>query len=214
MASISEEQKETTKRRILVCAVDMFAKKGFTETSIAEIASAVGIKASSLYYHFPQKEDILIYMLEDYAKSVKRVSFNQHLPSMINDNPTTDDLVDCLQFDFTKQKDPFYANVLAVTHREQHRNKLMHGVVRKQIMNIEVNVARIFAELKAKKVIRQDADPKFWGMVISSLSYHSTCRRMLGIGVDPGNDADPDIRSQLKWAFGLVLELYKLPENA
>jgi AcrR family transcriptional regulator len=57
-----------TKQRILSCAVNLFCEKGYSETAIRDIASAVGIKASSIYNHFPSKEALLMFMLNDYEK--------------------------------------------------------------------------------------------------------------------------------------------------
>ena len=49
---------EDTKRRILEKALELFAARGYTAVSVAEIAQAVGIKAPSLYNHYPSKQAI------------------------------------------------------------------------------------------------------------------------------------------------------------
>ena len=41
-----------TKETILKKALDMFAKSGYDSVSIRDIAKAVNIKESSIYYHF------------------------------------------------------------------------------------------------------------------------------------------------------------------
>ena len=48
-----------TEERILEAATLLFYEKGYHGTSIREVAVAVGIKAASLYYHCPGKEDVL-----------------------------------------------------------------------------------------------------------------------------------------------------------
>lgn len=45
-----------TKARILAEAQSVFARRGYVEASLREIAEAVGIKTPSLYAHFPSKE--------------------------------------------------------------------------------------------------------------------------------------------------------------
>lgn len=45
-----------TKAQILAEARKVFARKGYAEASLREIAEAVGIKTPSLYAHFPNKE--------------------------------------------------------------------------------------------------------------------------------------------------------------
>ena len=49
---------EDTKQRILEKALELFSIKGYDAVSVGEIAKAVGIKAPSLYNHFPSKQSI------------------------------------------------------------------------------------------------------------------------------------------------------------
>jgi AcrR family transcriptional regulator len=49
-----------TEQRILEAATTLFYEKGYHGTSTREVAAAVGIKAASLYNHFPGKEDLLV----------------------------------------------------------------------------------------------------------------------------------------------------------
>ncbi|MGA6203776.1 TetR/AcrR family transcriptional regulator [Nocardia testacea] len=49
-----------TKRAILDAAVRLFVAKGYEETSLREVADAVGITKPSLYYHYASKLDLLV----------------------------------------------------------------------------------------------------------------------------------------------------------
>lgn len=48
-----------TRSRILSAAIPLFAGRGYAGTSMRDIARAVGIKAASIYEHFPSKEQLL-----------------------------------------------------------------------------------------------------------------------------------------------------------
>ncbi len=48
-----------TKKKIMDTALDLFSKKGYNNVSIRDICKVVGIKESSLYYHFINKQEIL-----------------------------------------------------------------------------------------------------------------------------------------------------------
>jgi len=48
-----------TKQRILAIAAGLFARQGYTGTTIAEIARELGTTTAALYYHFPSKAAIL-----------------------------------------------------------------------------------------------------------------------------------------------------------
>lgn len=50
----------TTRERILDVALDLFVRKGYTETSLREIASELGFTKAALYYHFESKQDIFL----------------------------------------------------------------------------------------------------------------------------------------------------------
>jgi AcrR family transcriptional regulator len=49
-----------TEQRIVDAAVDLFYERGYHATTMRDIASAVGIKAGSLYNHYAGKQEILL----------------------------------------------------------------------------------------------------------------------------------------------------------
>ena len=57
-------KQEDTKQKILVKALELFSIKGYDAVSVGEIAKAVGIKAPSLYNHFPSKQAIFEEIVE------------------------------------------------------------------------------------------------------------------------------------------------------
>lgn len=57
----------TTKEKILIEALNLFSIKGYDPVSVREIAYAVGIKESSLYNHFKNKQDIFDSILNEYS---------------------------------------------------------------------------------------------------------------------------------------------------
>jgi AcrR family transcriptional regulator len=58
----------STRRRdqILAAAAQLFAAKGYTKTSMRDVATASGILAGSLYHHFDSKEAIAVELVEKY----------------------------------------------------------------------------------------------------------------------------------------------------
>lgn len=57
-------KQEDTKQRILDKALELFSTQGYDSVSVGEIAKAVGIKAPSLYNHFPSKQAIFDAIME------------------------------------------------------------------------------------------------------------------------------------------------------
>lgn len=51
-------RQEDTKQKIMEKALELFSERGYDSVSVGEIAQAVGIKAPSLYNHYPSKQAI------------------------------------------------------------------------------------------------------------------------------------------------------------
>ena len=60
-------RQEDTKQKILDKALELFSERGYDCVSMGEIAGAVGIKAPSLYNHFPGKQAIFDAIVESTA---------------------------------------------------------------------------------------------------------------------------------------------------
>jgi AcrR family transcriptional regulator len=202
-----------TRQRILICAVDLFAAKGYVETSVRDITTAVGIKPASLYNHFSSKEDILVYMLNDYINKTRIMVNNPELPFMLQKNSTAEGILDCMQLNFSVLTDEYYSKVLHVVYQEQHRNENVRNLVVQVITEIEEYVERIFGELKKLNVIRHDADSDFWGKTASSLLYALPSRSMLGIGQDAPGFTGMNLLQLLCYVFGMVLKIYSVTDS-
>jgi AcrR family transcriptional regulator len=59
-AQNEETRADVRRKQLLVEAARLFAQQGFDGTSMRDIASAVGVMAGSLYYHFASKEDLFV----------------------------------------------------------------------------------------------------------------------------------------------------------
>jgi AcrR family transcriptional regulator len=57
---------EAKKERIAQAATDIFLKKGYKNTSLQDIALAVGITKAGIYHYFKEKEEILYFILASY----------------------------------------------------------------------------------------------------------------------------------------------------
>ena len=58
-------QGEQTRQRIIEEAANLFVRKGFHGTSIADLAQAVGLTKGALYHHFRAKEEILFELVQE-----------------------------------------------------------------------------------------------------------------------------------------------------
>ena len=66
MATANKQRGNSEKRRrILEGALRAFAKKGFYNTKVSEIASEAGVADGTIYLYFKNKDDLLISLFED-----------------------------------------------------------------------------------------------------------------------------------------------------
>jgi len=74
----TEYMNETTHDKILEVAARTFSEKGYSGTSMREIAETLDITKAALYYHFPGKEDVfnacLIYALDPIVKRIEALA--------------------------------------------------------------------------------------------------------------------------------------------
>ncbi|WP_397361938.1 TetR/AcrR family transcriptional regulator [Olleya sp. R77988] len=68
---------QTRKEEIIKTAAKLFKEKGYSAVTMRDLASAMGIKAASLYNHISSKQDILnaiiISLAEEFTKGMKLI---------------------------------------------------------------------------------------------------------------------------------------------
>ena len=202
----SAPKKITTKQKILNCAVDLFSIKGYTETTIREIATGVGFKEASLYNHFPSKNAILEHILEEYSIVTRPFPDSSKILAL-KDNPTPDGILACLLVVFPEGMEEFYLKRLFVILQEQHRNPTVRKFVSENIIHSTENVIlAIIDKLKEFGIIRPDTDPDFWVKVHSSLLYSFANRSLLGIGDNVPGFSGKGMSDLLRDLYGKMLK--------
>src|SRR3954452_10121247 len=59
MVTRDDEGSLATRDRVEQAALSLFVVRGYTATSLREIAQAVGVTVPALYYHFASKDELL-----------------------------------------------------------------------------------------------------------------------------------------------------------
>ena len=167
--------------------MDLFAIKGYTETTVRELAAAVGVKEASIYNHFPSKIAILECILKEFAQISQDFFKRDKLTELVK-NPSADGILSCIQLSFPKDKEAYYLKQLYVILQEQYRNPIVREFMSKGIiLSTEQIIGTIIDKLKEHNKLRPDTDPDFWVKAHSSLVYAFSSRMLLGIG-----DRSPD----------------------
>ena len=98
-------KQEDTKQRILDKALELFSTQGYDSVSVGEIAKAVGIKAPSLYNHFPSKQAIFDAILESTAAQYEADTdrINIHVQNAAQDIPAFTEITAGALFEKVRQ---------------------------------------------------------------------------------------------------------------
>jgi AcrR family transcriptional regulator len=71
---LRERKKRETREALARAGLELFAERGYDETTLAEIAEAAGVSTRTIFAYFPSKEDILFStmqaMLEELARAL------------------------------------------------------------------------------------------------------------------------------------------------
>jgi AcrR family transcriptional regulator len=62
-----------TRERIRLVALELFAERGYDQTSLREIAERLDVTKAALYYHFKSKEDIVASLFHDVQEEVDKI---------------------------------------------------------------------------------------------------------------------------------------------
>jgi AcrR family transcriptional regulator len=61
-------EKRSMRERILAAAVQLFARYGYHAAPLRDIAQIAGIQAASIYHHYPNKQALLVEIMETYMQ--------------------------------------------------------------------------------------------------------------------------------------------------
>jgi len=102
---------EERRRHILEAAARVFARKGFAQATMKEIAAEAGIAPGTIYLYFENKADLLI-----------------HLPSLISEETLVEAMAEMEQLQ----------NPSSLTELEAILTRLIRNGIRRLIQNIEI----------------------------------------------------------------------------
>ena len=65
-----DKQREETRRRIYLAALEVFRRDGVAQCRIEDIANKSEVSRGAFYFHFPTKDDVLIELLRESQKPI------------------------------------------------------------------------------------------------------------------------------------------------
>lgn len=166
-------KQEDTRQKIIGKALELFAERGYDAVSVGEIAQAVGIKAPSLYNHYPSKQAIFDAIVESTAKRYEADTgkINIHVQNVSQDISVFTGITEDALFEKVRQiflyslHNETIRNFRRMMTIEQFRSPELAGLYSKRYVERLVEYhAGIFRALIAAGEIRED-DPDTLAMM-------------------------------------------------
>ena len=151
----------TTKEKIINESLTLFSIKGFNAISVRDIAKAVGIKASSLYNHFKNKQDIFDTIVGIYSEYISNFFSNIIMQTdkngiMLDEIKCTDDQFFIKSLDIFKfcLQDEYMVKFRKLLTIEQFNNSKIANLYSKLFIDDVLNFqSKIFECLMASNIL-------------------------------------------------------------
>jgi AcrR family transcriptional regulator len=174
---VREAQSEQTRARIIAEATRLFVRKGYSGTSITDLAEAVEVTKGALYHHFQNKEAIFFAVIDEIRRTWRNVVARQVVGSR--------DALEQLERLFDQQarfleKNESFCLVLngLVSEREgvdPSQIEAVHEVYSELTRFIEAIIARGQKTLQ----IRADLDARLTALTVVGMLRGTGCSRPL-----------------------------------
>ena len=167
----------TTKEKIMDVALHMFSERGYEAVSIRDICGEVGIKESTLYYHFKNKMDILDSLIAKFKEHIEGLLIHiDEMPSgkTKKKNAGSKDIIDSYMMD-SYLFDPFCNLMIRLMMIEQFHNEEMRALYEKTMFTDPYDIyLRVFRMLATKGTFPEsqvDATVRRYHAYMTMLTY-------------------------------------------
>lgn len=181
-----EPAADDTRERIIDAAQEIFARDGFGGAKMQEIATRVGIRRPSLFYHFKNKEELFVAAHQQVFARIERL-FRESLVAEGDPFDRLDRLSRAVLA--VAREEPDFGRLVARAAVDRHPSAV--AVVRKCLQPMVDLSVEFVRSQQRRGVFRNDIDPFFftfnsWGAVLLYL----TARDLLALPPRPHDTKD------------------------
>lgn len=133
--AIDCKEMDGTKFEVFKTAVNLFHEHSYDSVPVSEIASAMGMAKSSLYYYFPKKDDFLecIYLFFKEHIFDERKTLDELKP--IFETGTILDMMLSLLFKFPPKLADIMTKILTIIHQQKYSDEKARIIVKEFIID-------------------------------------------------------------------------------
>jgi AcrR family transcriptional regulator len=173
MPKVIPEYKEEAKAKIIKAARSVFAKKGYHDATMDDIATEVGVSKGALYSYFESKESLL-----------KEISLQGHqtLRNVLGETHKFENLESALDEVYSKITEQFKGNLhthFEVIALSSHDPKIRQIIIEDYQRDIEAVEAFVQAK-KKQGAIRTDVDARVLAELFTGLYLGTLAKLIMG----------------------------------
>ena len=174
MARLYPEYKEEVRKKIIAAAHEIFHKKGFTNTTMSDIAESLGVTKPTIYHYFDTKESLFVAV----AEYERRILGDLILASFQDRDFLSGASVffDTVMKGYTGNIGP--ESVAIVTRDENLRSIILKD--REESLSV---IASFLAKRQVSGEIRQDADVRLLACTFNALFQGLLIYAMQGMDI-------------------------------
>ncbi len=120
--TIREDQKEKRRQEILYAGLSLFIQKGYSGTTIKDIASAVGMSAGLLFHYFASKEELYLVLVSYGVEGPMSSLQPTQLEPMAFFESTAERVLDSIR------TEPFVAKMFVLMHQAYYSSDVPDSV--------------------------------------------------------------------------------------
>ena len=202
-----KQGKKDTKTEILNGAINLFSRKGYTETSMREIALEADIQPGSIYNHFKSKQEILDYILDTYSAYVEENAYSNSAVEKLKEGVTLDKILECMSISFPENDSGNFRKMLYIILHEQHRiDAVRQYVIEKFIFQNERYVKGIVDMLLEDDLIEPVDSDAVAKLHVATLYFWSNAN-LFGIDDTPSFSYKNGMAGILRFLFSETIRI-------
>lgn len=173
MPKVIPEYKEEAKSRIVKAARVVFAKKGYHDATMDDIAREVGVSKGALYSYFSSKEDL-----------IKEISVQGHqtLRDILSESGKCSNLEEVLEQVYTRITEEYKGNlhthfeIVALSSHDPNIRRIVYDEYRKDIAVVEAFIE----EKKKQSLLPVDQDAHVLAELFTALYMGTLAKLVVG----------------------------------
>ncbi len=165
--SLGSRKREFVRETIFDAAIELFATKGFDETTVEEVAQAAGISRASFFRYFSSKDDLLAQNVLKYGQALT-AAIKASKPSLTSFEIMQETVLSVAKHTVTHQR---LRKVIEISQRSASAMQAHNS----RMIEVEENVSKAFAE-RINGLSKNDLETRLLAvMTVSAMNVAIMC---------------------------------------